>query len=110
MIELGQTLVAQGRTVFVDVTADWCLTCQVNARLVLNRQPVAGRVGTTVAMKADWTLPNPGISAFLASHGRFGIPFNVVFGPGAPGGVALPELLTEGTVLSAIDRAAGPRS
>lgn len=105
-----RTLVAQGRTVFVDVTADWCLTCQVNARLVLNRQPVAGRVGTTVAMKADWTLPNPGISAFLASHGRFGIPFNVVFGPGAPGGVVLPELLTEGTVLSAIDRAAGPRS
>ena len=104
-----RALVSQGQTVFVDVTADWCLTCQVNARLVLNRQPVAGRMGGTVAMKADWTTPNPGISAFLASHGRFGIPFNVVFGPGAPSGVVLPELLTEATVLSAIDRAAGPR-
>lgn len=99
--------VAAGRTVFVDVTATWCITCQANKRLVLSRDPVAGRLfgGAVVPMQADWTRPDDRIAAYLAEHGRYGIPFNMVYGPRAPEGIALPELLTEGAVLAALDRA-----
>jgi len=103
--------VSAGRVVFVDVTADWCITCQANKKLVLNRGEVAKRLDDAglVAMRADWTRPDEGIARYLASHGRYGIPFNIVYGPGAPEGIALPELLTESVVLEALDRARGGR-
>lgn len=101
--------VANGNTVLVDVTADWCLTCQVNKSLVLNRGPVAEILGdgTVIAMKADWTKPDPAIAAYLKSFGRFGIPFNVVYGPTTPQGVPLPEILTDSSVLAAFEQAGG---
>ncbi|MDA9975538.1 protein-disulfide reductase DsbD family protein [Alphaproteobacteria bacterium] len=101
-------LVQDGRVVFVDVTADWCLTCKVNKALVLAQGEVADRLAgdEIIAMRADWTKPNAVIAAYLASFGRYGIPFNAVYGPGAPKGLALPELLTNKTVLSALDEAA----
>lgn len=102
-------LVAEGKTVFVDVTADWCLTCQVNKALVLSNDRV-GRLlngADFVAMQADWTRPDDGISAYLASFGRYGIPFNVIYGPDQPNGIVLPELLTPGAVLSAAVQAGG---
>lgn len=103
------TLVAEGKVVFVDVTADWCLTCKANKALVLDRAEVAARLNSkgVVAMVADWTRPDDGISAYLASFGRYGIPFNAVYGPAAPDGIALPELLTREAVLQALDKAAG---
>ena len=99
--------VAAGRTVFVDVTADWCITCQANKKLVLTRGTVAERLfgKDIVPMRADWTRPDDRIAAYLAEHGRYGIPFNIVYGPGAPDGIPLPELLTEAAVLAALDRA-----
>lgn len=99
--------VAAGRVVFVDVTADWCLTCQANKRLVLDRGAVAEALeaGGVVAMRADWTRPSEAIRAYLEAHGRYGIPFNAVYGPGRPEGVALPELLTPSAVLEALDEA-----
>jgi suppressor for copper-sensitivity B len=108
-----ERLVAAGNVVFVDVTADWCITCQVNKSLVLTRGEVAARLagqgnGRVVAMRADWTRPDPRIAEYLASFGRYGIPFNVVYGPAAPAGIPLPELLTGETVIAALDRAAGP--
>lgn len=103
-----RSLVSQGRTVFVDVTADWCLTCQANKRLVLGQDAMARRLNArAVPMRADWTRPNPAIAGYLAGYGRYGIPFNVVYGPGAPGGIVLPELLTTGDVAAALDRAGG---
>ena len=100
--------VATGKTVLVDVTADWCLTCQVNKSLVLDRGQVTELLDSrkVIGMRADWTLPDPGISDYLRSFGRFGIPFNVVYGPRAPGGISLPEILTEAAVIAAIERAA----
>ena len=100
-------LVAEGRVVFVDVTADWCLTCKANKTLVLDRPPVAGLLAApnTVRMMADWTRPSDEIAAFLASYGRYGIPFNVVYGPGAPAGIPLPELLTQDAVRAALEQA-----
>ena len=102
-------LVAAGKTVFVDVTADWCLTCQINKAFVLSGSAVVAALKGPgiVVMKADWTLPDPGISAYLARHQRYGIPFDAVYGPGAPGGVVLPELLSRESVLDALEKAAG---
>ncbi len=103
-----KSLVSQGKTVFVDVTADWCVVCQSNKKLVINTQTVSQRIGgVTVPMRADWTSPDPKISSFLSSFGRYGIPLNVVYGPGAPAGILLPELLTQDAVLKAIDKASG---
>jgi suppressor for copper-sensitivity B len=103
-------LVAEGKVVFVDVTADWCITCQVNKKLVLEDGEVAMRLrgDGIVAMQADWTRPDDGIARYLASFGRYGIPFNAVYGPGAPQGLALPELLSRDAVLDALSRVAGP--
>jgi suppressor for copper-sensitivity B len=103
--EIGR-LVAEGKTVFVDVTADWCITCKANKALVIDRGQVAERLRNddVVAMQGDWTLPDEGISAYLASYGRYGLPFDAVYGPGAPLGIVLPELLTEATVIEALDR------
>lgn len=103
-------LTAGGKTVFVDVTADWCVTCQVNKRLVLEKPAVLALLkgSDVVAMKADWTRPNEAISAYLAKFGRYGIPFNVVYGPRAPEGIPLPELLSEEAVIGAFNRAKAP--
>jgi suppressor for copper-sensitivity B len=102
-------LVSAGQVVLVDVTADWCLTCKVNKALVLNRGEVARRLtnGEVIGLRADWTVPDEDISAYLAGFGRYGIPFNAVYGPGAPEGIALPEILTEASVLAAFERAGG---
>ena len=102
-------LVAEGKVVFVDVTADWCITCQVNKKLVLDSEGIANLLAGEgiVRMRGDWTLPSDEISAYLASFGRYGIPFNAVYGPAAPEGVALPELLTTTAVLAAVSQAAG---
>ena len=104
------SLVAQGRTVFVDVTADWCLTCKVNAAFALAPAAVRQHLAApdVVAMRADWTRPNPAIARYLREFGRYGIPFNVVYGPRAPQGVVLPEILTPDTVLNGLARAAAP--
>lgn len=101
--------VAKGHVVLVDVTADWCLTCKVNKALVLDRNPVREllRTRNVVLMRADWTRPDPRIARYLESFGRFGIPFNAVYGPGSPGGQPLSELLSAAEVTAALDRAAG---
>jgi suppressor for copper-sensitivity B len=76
----------EGRLVFVDVTADWCVTCKVNERLVLYTPEVVGAFERleVVAMQADWTNRDDSIARFLAEHGRYGIPFYLLYRPGAP--------------------------
>ncbi len=103
------SLVAAGNTVYVNVTADWCLTCKLNERLVLGRDPVASRLAETgvVAMRGNWTRPDEGIARYLAGFGRYGIPFDAVYGPANPLGTALPELLTAEVVMAALARAGG---
>jgi len=102
-------LVREGKTVFVDVTADWCVTCIVNKRLVVDSVDVSRRLTApgVVPMQADWTRPDDRIARYLAANDRYGIPFNAVYGPGAPDGIVLPELLSEGAVLDALAKAAG---
>lgn len=100
--------VSRGEIVFVDVTADWCLTCQANKLLVLDRDPVAAALAEpgVTTMRADWTRPDEEISRYLSTFNRYGIPFNAVYGPGAPDGIALPELLSAEAVLDALRDAA----
>lgn len=97
---------AEGKTVFVDVTASWCLTCQVNKKLVLDRPPVKDLLSQTnmIKMRADWTQSNPVIASYLKSFQRHGIPFNVVYSQKAPQGNVLPELLTSEAVLKALQK------
>jgi suppressor for copper-sensitivity B len=103
-------LVSDGHVVFVDVTADWCLTCKVNEQLVIGTPAVRAGLSAPgiVAMRADWTRPSNVIAAYLRGFGRYGIPFNAVYGPAAPHGVALSEILTPDQVLTALGEAAGP--
>lgn len=100
-------LVSQGAVVFVDVTADWCLTCKANKALVLERDPVLSTLNSdiVVAMQADWTRPDDRISRFLVANNRYGIPFNAVYGPNAPNGIVLSEILSPQAVLEALDSA-----
>ena len=104
-------LVDAGQTVFVDVTAAWCITCQANKSLVIEQAPVASFIrdlvesGKLVLLRADWTRPSGDIAAFLASYQRYGIPFNVVYGPNATNGIQLSELLTDESVLAAVNKA-----
>jgi suppressor for copper-sensitivity B len=103
-----QAMVRSGHTVFVDVTAAWCVTCKVNETLIVDSAPIRRRLAANVAaLRGDWTRPDPAISAYLQSFGRFGLPFNAVFGPGAPDGIVLPELLTQEAVLNAFNAASG---
>jgi suppressor for copper-sensitivity B len=106
-----QKAAADGRVVLVDVTADWCVTCQVNKKLVLNTDGIVQLLAESkaVSLKVDWTRPSEPVARYLAANGRYGIPFNIVYGPGAPQGIALPELLTVDLVKQALDKAAGPR-
>jgi suppressor for copper-sensitivity B len=100
-------LIANGNTVLVDVTATWCLTCKVNDLRVLENAEVRSRLQQShvIRMRADWSRPNPLIADYLHRFGRYGIPFDVVYGPERPHGEALPELLTTSALLHAIDRA-----
>jgi suppressor for copper-sensitivity B len=99
--------VAEGKTVLVDVTADWCITCKWNKQAVLETSPVMDWLQRedVIAMQADWTRPNPDIAGYLEWFGRYGIPFNTVYGPTAPQGIPLPELLSSAAVLDAARKA-----
>ena len=93
----------------VDVTADWCINCQVNKALVLDRGWTAEQLasGKILGLKADWTRPDPEIARYLASFGRYGIPFNAVYGPRAQQGLPLPAVLSEGALREAVAQAGG---
>ena len=105
--QLAEELAEQGQVVFVDVTADWCLTCKANKALVLETEAIKAVFAdqNIVLLQADWTAPNDAITAYLASFDRYGIPFNIVYGPSQPKGLILPELLTKQVVLDALNQA-----
>ncbi len=100
--------VDEGKTVIVDVTADWCLTCKANKRLVLDQPDVEDALfaPNMLRLQADWTQRDETIAAYLRKYGRYGVPFNIVYGPGAPNGIILSELLSKKEVMRALSEAA----
>ncbi len=96
---------AQGRPVFVDFTARWCLSCQVNERVVLNRGDVRRRLHDSgmVLVRADWTKHDESIASALTELGRSGVPAYVFYLPGQPA-LVLPEVLTPGIVFGPLDQ------
>lgn len=94
--------IKNGDTIFVDVTADWCLTCQFNKARVVNPMFDFFKQNNVILMKADYTSPSQEIYDYLESFNAYAIPFNVVYGKNAPSGIVLPSLLTEINVKQAI--------
>jgi suppressor for copper-sensitivity B len=106
----AESLAAAGQLVFVDVTAAWCFTCKANERLVLDTPEVARAFAESgvVPMKADWTNKNDEIAAFLAEHGRYGIPFYLLYRPGKEPHV-FSELPSKDGLVATVRQAAGGR-
>lgn len=107
--EAVQAARAAGRPVFIDFTAAWCLSCQVNERLALRSAGVQQRFKERgiAAFKADWTLYDERITEALRSFGRSGVPLYVLFAPGQAEPRLLPEVITPDIVTDALDETLG---
>ena len=97
---------AANQPVYIDFTARWCATCQTNKRIVIASAEVKRvfRERGFVTMRADWTNQDPRITTELAKWGRSAVPFNQIYLPGQPEPIILPELLTAGMVLDAVNQ------
>ncbi len=100
---------AEGKPVFVNFTAAWCVTCKVNEEVAFSSRDTARAFAETgaVYLVGDWTGPNAEISAALAAHGRPGVPLYLVYGAGGGEPQVLPQVLTPGVVIHALKVAAG---
>jgi thiol:disulfide interchange protein DsbD len=98
---------AAGKPVFVDFTADWCISCKFNERTAIDVPAVraAFQESGIIAMRADWTNANPEITAALKEFGRVGVPFYVLYPSNNGEPIILPELLTQQIVLDALAKA-----
>jgi thiol:disulfide interchange protein DsbD len=99
---------AEGRPVFVDFTASWCLSCQVNERVALGRPEVrqAFKAANVALLRADWTRHDEAITQALAGLGRSGVPAYALYAPGEKSPRLLPEVLTPGIVIEALGKVA----
>jgi thiol:disulfide interchange protein DsbD len=99
-----EALRAEGRPVFINATAAWCITCLVNERVALSGDGLKNEFEQkkVAALKADWTNQNPEITALLKAQQRSGVPLYLYYAPGAQVPVVLPQILTESIVLAAL--------
>jgi thiol:disulfide interchange protein DsbD len=94
------SLRSEQRMVFLNFTADWCITCKVNEAIALDQDEVKKVLDekNIIYLKADWTRKDPEIASMLASYGRTGVPLYLLF-PSQGDPIILPELLTEDLLL-----------
>ena len=105
-----EALRATGKPILINFTAAWCITCQVNDQAALSRPAVAEAIKATgtVYMVADWTNRDTVIAKALQDQGRAGVPLYLVYPVGRRAPVILPQILTEGLVVEALNAAAKP--
>ena len=103
---LANKLAKDGQVVLVDITADWCLTCKLNKYTIFNNKILNQEIkkGNIKFIQADWTLPDQKILDFLGENGRYGIPFNIVYGPKKVNGIVLPEVISVQSLLRVIEK------
>ncbi len=97
---------AEGRPVFVNMTAAWCVTCLVNERVAIATEPVRQAFAEhhVAYLKGDWTRQDPGITAYLRENGRDGVPLYVYYPPRDGRPTVLPQILTENALLAELNR------
>ena len=103
--ELVAEFAKEGRTIFIDATADWCLTCKANEAAVLSDKEFLQKMDNAgvIRMKADWTRETPEVNALLHSMGNSGVPASAIYPKGdASKQIVLPELLTSSLILEAL--------
>ncbi len=98
------SLLAEGKPVFVDFTAAWCITCKVNETVALTAD-VARKMDEkgVVALRGDWTKRDAEITRVLQAHGRAGVPLYLYYKPGSREPVVLPQILTSESVRSVME-------
>ena len=102
---LIQDLISKNKTVFLDITADWCITCQYNKLNVFNDKDVKEviRNNDVVLLQLDWTKKDLNIKNFLISKNRYGIPFNEIYNNKFKEGFLLPELLNKKQLINLLN-------
>ncbi|MEZ0154117.1 MAG: protein-disulfide reductase DsbD family protein [Candidatus Reddybacter sp.] len=99
-----EVLRSEGRPVFINLTAAWCITCLANEKLALSSAAFADtlQANNIVYLKGDWTNRNSEITALLKEYGRSGVPLYLYYSVGSISAQVLPQLLTEGIVQKAL--------
>ncbi|MBQ0270373.1 protein-disulfide reductase DsbD family protein [Providencia huaxiensis] len=100
---------ADNKRVFIDVTAEWCVTCKANKYNVLLRDDIQQLLSEpdVVALRGDWTKPSPEITAFLQKRGQVAVPFNQIYGPNLAEGEVLSTILDRESLISVMNQAKG---
>ena len=103
-------LIQAGRPVYLDFTASWCVTCQVNKKVVFSSNEVLEIIKSknVALMRGDWTKQDPTITKALKKYERAGVPLNILYRPGETAPVVFPSLLTAGTVLAELEQIKAP--
>ncbi len=103
--KINKLVDVEKRIVFVDITADWCMTCFFNKKTVLDRKKIIEvfKENNVKKMRGDLTKPNKVITEYINSFGRFGIPVNIIYSPSAPQGILFSEILTVKDLLSTLE-------
>ena len=100
-----ENLINEGNIIFIDITADWCATCQYNKINVLNTKVIKKAFDefNVIKIRGDWTKPNNKIQKFLEKNRKYGIPFNIIYNKNNTNGVILSELLSENEIIKILN-------